>query len=438
MINFGTKFQVNYGIRFSTPDECFRFLDQLSGEVQDRLAKLGVKGKSITLKLMVRASEAPKQTSKFMGHGVCDHQSRSSNLASGTNDVQIIRKEVRYLLNQLNVAHDDLRGIGIQVSKLEGNTTGTHDSRHVNGTTSIVKFMTTKKSENEPVVPSTSKVALDKMLGPEDLSFSQIDPDVLSSLPDEIKKEIEQACVKRKDIKCFDDSETPSPSSSKSLLDVTLSQVDSDYLAALPKDIAEELKRDLASKSQMNTRSAATTAFDRIMMQATKSPIKQTPPKPRRGRPPKNSPSFIKNSKKVQGNPKKLFEDETEQPPNKHDVIEEIIDYVDNDEEGVEVEEKPDIPNLNGLSELNDVRSLLREWLSTPKSTDDDIETVSKYFKELVQGEQLEQLVLLLKLMHRKCKNLDNHWQERYLQIEQNVQCDMKNTFGYFLCTKFD
>jgi hypothetical protein len=36
-------------------------------QVSDRLEKLGARGKSLTLKLMVRAEDAPEQTAKFLG-----------------------------------------------------------------------------------------------------------------------------------------------------------------------------------------------------------------------------------------------------------------------------------------------------------------------------------------------------------------------------------
>jgi len=42
-------------------------MGELSDEVCTRLKNISMKGKTITLKLMVRRPDAPKQTSKFMG-----------------------------------------------------------------------------------------------------------------------------------------------------------------------------------------------------------------------------------------------------------------------------------------------------------------------------------------------------------------------------------
>ena len=44
-----------------------KFMNELSEEVERRLQKLDVKGKTITLKLMVRSQDAPLETMKFMG-----------------------------------------------------------------------------------------------------------------------------------------------------------------------------------------------------------------------------------------------------------------------------------------------------------------------------------------------------------------------------------
>ena len=58
-------------------NEAVRFLEELSEEVCNRLKSINMKGKSVTLKLMVRREDAPKETSKFLGkkQNVWDSQS---------------------------------------------------------------------------------------------------------------------------------------------------------------------------------------------------------------------------------------------------------------------------------------------------------------------------------------------------------------------------
>ena len=95
--------EVNYGIRFNNMEECRKFVIQLSEEVCKRLEDISpnLLARALTVKLMVRAEcEKGKETAKFMGHGICDSHSKSSNFASPTNDSRVITKEVLSVLNR--------------------------------------------------------------------------------------------------------------------------------------------------------------------------------------------------------------------------------------------------------------------------------------------------------------------------------------------------
>ncbi|XP_026493940.2 DNA repair protein Rev1 [Vanessa tameamea] len=128
--------EVNYGIRFENNEQCEDFLKHLSIEVQSRMQQFKVMGKCITLKLMIRAENAPVETAKFMGHGFCDVINKSTTLLTATNDVHLITKEVISICRKQNIDPKELRGIGIQVTKLEST------NKHVKGT--INKFFTNK------------------------------------------------------------------------------------------------------------------------------------------------------------------------------------------------------------------------------------------------------------------------------------------------------
>ncbi|XP_001352803.3 DNA repair protein REV1 isoform X1 [Drosophila pseudoobscura] len=110
--------EVNYGIRFTNNSECETFLRQLSAEVTTRLTDIKRKAKSIGLKVMVRAAEAPIEASKFMGHGVCDTINKSFILAHATDDVNVITSHVLRLMKESGLPPHELRGIGIHLSKL--------------------------------------------------------------------------------------------------------------------------------------------------------------------------------------------------------------------------------------------------------------------------------------------------------------------------------
>lgn len=84
--------EVNYGIRFESNEDALDFLKKLSAEVSSRLKKANARGRCITLKLLIRAKEAPKETAKFMGHGLCDYMTKSKNLIAPIDDVEIVTK----------------------------------------------------------------------------------------------------------------------------------------------------------------------------------------------------------------------------------------------------------------------------------------------------------------------------------------------------------
>lgn len=60
-----------------------------------------MRGRLLTLKLKIRAKDAPVETAKFMGHGVCDSLSRSTAMTAATRDADVIHREVMTLLRQL-------------------------------------------------------------------------------------------------------------------------------------------------------------------------------------------------------------------------------------------------------------------------------------------------------------------------------------------------
>lgn len=144
--------EVNYGIRFENNNQCLEFLKQLSAEVHSRMQQFKVLGKCITLKLMVRNEEAPVETAKFLGHGFCNVINKSTSLNNATNDLEVITKEVISICKKQNIDPKEMRGIGIQITKLES-----VNSKPVKG--AINKFLSsnkTVKKESRPVIDKTN------------------------------------------------------------------------------------------------------------------------------------------------------------------------------------------------------------------------------------------------------------------------------------------
>lgn len=111
--------EVNYGIRFNEDHETSTFLKQVAEELSKRLKEINKKGKLLTLKIMVRSKDASVDTLKFMGHGIVDKLSKSVALLASTDDAIMIHNNVLKLLSAFNVPPFELRGIGVQMSKLD-------------------------------------------------------------------------------------------------------------------------------------------------------------------------------------------------------------------------------------------------------------------------------------------------------------------------------
>ncbi|XP_066599158.1 DNA repair protein Rev1 isoform X2 [Prorops nasuta] len=124
--------EVNYGIRFENNGDAVDFLKKLSIEVCSRLKKVQAKGRTIVLKLMIRAKDAPVDPAKFMGHGLCDYLTKSKNLITAVDDPNIITREIITLWNQVQQIPQDVRGIGVQINKLETTKIKNHLTNFIN------------------------------------------------------------------------------------------------------------------------------------------------------------------------------------------------------------------------------------------------------------------------------------------------------------------
>ena len=311
--------EVNYGIRFSTIPEAEKFIFQLSEEVIKRLLDISstphLKAKQLTLKVMIRSENAPIEPQKFLGHGMCESFSKSVNLSSATSDANVIKRESMVLLKMLlksNVREvNDLRGIGIQLTKFEKGSKQTENilnfiNRNVGNNCALpTKYSVACGETSSSTIktkPNNNSATLN------DLSISQIDQDMLDSLPKDIKDEIMQSMSIRqkeddlelKDVKKFKSNE--SAVKSMSLANISFSQFDPNVLSELPIELQDELRAQFSSKTKN-----VPSAFDKIMATTSNRHCLnlQTSPvnlRGKRGRPPKNSPKIGKHSNKAINN----------------------------------------------------------------------------------------------------------------------------------------
>lgn len=186
--------------------------------------------------VMVRAPDAPVETSKFMGHGVCDNQTKSVSLSEFTCDLEVITRTVLTTMRSLNIPPHELRGIGIQITKLNEEVASTKDSVLMNMFSKVAAKQKDKpiklkevtevsKSEESSIkgmfskMAETSKIKTDEEKKPKQkkknpptgnimgmlqnmptrkrtsdyLVPDDIDESVLAELPEDIRREILQA-----------------------------------------------------------------------------------------------------------------------------------------------------------------------------------------------------------------------------------------------------
>ncbi|KAG1868894.1 hypothetical protein C8R48DRAFT_747200 [Suillus tomentosus] len=205
---------INYGIRFENDSQAKAFIYQMAEEVSRRLNAIDMCGRSLTLKIMKRDPSAPVEGPKFMGHGICETFSKQTLLSSAngraTSDPKDIGDHAWALLDSWGFDPKELRGIGIQVQKLDtlsasditdpGQVKLPFHARSSKTTIQenteqdvlpVPRIITEPPSQDDPL-QNENEAGLSRPLPTLDLpSFSQVDKDVFNALPDDVKKELE-------------------------------------------------------------------------------------------------------------------------------------------------------------------------------------------------------------------------------------------------------
>ncbi|GBL80967.1 DNA repair protein REV1 [Araneus ventricosus] len=257
--------EVNYGIRFETEEDIYNFINQLSNEVQNRIQNLNCKGKLVTLKLMVRKRDAPVETAKFMGHGVCDNLSHSISLKSATDSSQVISKECCAIARSLKIKPQDYRGVGIQISKLEPAQKDHKTIGSIFKPTQSNKESTTEMDSSygvfapknlekvKKVIPEKSTIThfLSNKSSPSKHLDNIVENDpVKNTSPLKQSEPSSKHGQKTKTIEHFL-SNKPSTSRTKSynFADYLPEEIDQSVLEALPEDLKKEILESCKSKS---------------------------------------------------------------------------------------------------------------------------------------------------------------------------------------------
>ena len=112
--------ECNYGVRFDGPYGVDYMMMGLAKEVEKRMTNVRVLGRHITVKVKERQPGAGPP-GKFNGCGKCNDHSKSSNLPGNyaTRDADLVTREAMMLLTEIGVEKNEIRGIGIVISKLD-------------------------------------------------------------------------------------------------------------------------------------------------------------------------------------------------------------------------------------------------------------------------------------------------------------------------------
>nr|XP_060625754.1 DNA repair protein REV1 [Anolis sagrei ordinatus]XP_060625755.1 DNA repair protein REV1 [Anolis sagrei ordinatus]XP_060625757.1 DNA repair protein REV1 [Anolis sagrei ordinatus]XP_060625758.1 DNA repair protein REV1 [Anolis sagrei ordinatus] len=524
--------EINYGIRFTQPKEAEAFLLSLSEEIQCRLEAAGMKGKRLTLKVMVRKAGAPVETAKFGGHGICDNIARTVTLSHATDSAKMIGKEILNMFHTMKLNISDMRGVGIQVHQLVPINKATvaissHSSLQSGflpqGSNSIIDLLQVPKaiknseedrkevfvaavdveisstSKSYPVLPSltsnvnhvTSKsepaVNLNGLHPPINIksrlnlsievpSPSQLDQSVLEALPHDIREQIEQVyslqqagtsnSSKKEPVNGYNTS-FPSHPVGALLLQIpdlkesgndaeinvialpAFSQVDPEVFTALPSELQEELRQayDQRQKHTVTICQQTNSTVSKNPLQNLKPVIKNK--KKRRENnhvsPMKKHHSPLKNrfvgspTKSSTGSPQKLMDDflKQEGAATERSQIEPAQITANTASTSISqpllsAATRPQAPNLAGAVEFNDVKALLKEWITTISDPmEEDILQVVKYCTDLIEEKDLEKLDLVIKYMKRLMQqSVESVWNMAFDFILDNVQVVLQQTYG--------
>ncbi|KAF7721374.1 deoxycytidyl transferase [Apophysomyces ossiformis] len=172
---------VTWGVRFRNNEQAEKFLEELSKEATSRLQSIKRKGKSITLRILRRKPEAG-EADKYLGCGICDTFSKSTLIDTYTDDPAIIRKHAIQMLRSFNFVPTDIRGVGIQIHKLN-NPQKTADQRTLDFNAPRVKPAWKKPEED----------AKEDALSPGKKQVMDVDESVFNELPKEVRDELSGA-----------------------------------------------------------------------------------------------------------------------------------------------------------------------------------------------------------------------------------------------------
>ncbi|CAE6504506.1 unnamed protein product [Rhizoctonia solani] len=179
---------VNYGIRFESDEHAEKFVYGLAKEVSERLRSIDKAGRYLTLKIMKRHPDAPKEAPKFMGHGKCENFNKTCSISGprglATSDPEIIGREAWKLLRSMRFDPTELRGVGIQIQKLDDIENSTRAGLVTHG--QLAKRFQQALSKTDPGTKQKDPVKATRESPRQGPDISAIDVDILDVGPSNV------------------------------------------------------------------------------------------------------------------------------------------------------------------------------------------------------------------------------------------------------------
>jgi len=234
---------VSWGVRLADEAEVRAFVRKVCDEVAQRAARMCVVGTQVAVQLLERAPDAG-EASKFLGHGACVTHHRSLRRRVATPAA--LFDAVWFLVQRLGVPPADVRGLGVSLSRFaqaQGVLSWAHAADEAGSASEaghageLHARCAADEAATEPgsSPPSISQASWD--LPP----ASQIDADVVASLPADIRARIEAAAAKR------DGSPTPAGTPFRAEVP-SASQLDLEVVAGLPPDLRAQVEAAVAAQ----------------------------------------------------------------------------------------------------------------------------------------------------------------------------------------------
>lgn len=192
----------------------------------------------------MRARDAPIETSKFMGHGICDYVNKTVSLPNFTSDIDVLTKSILSIYKSSGIPPSELRGIGIQITKLN---TSQNDCVKSNSLVTLFNNIKQKNLESSVIKSDIKTKEMEEIIANQII----IKPKQIKS-PDKMQKILNKKATGR-----FSKTSCNAISENKTAIHNIFQNIAKNYeeperyddidpevLASLPYDIREEVLRD--------------------------------------------------------------------------------------------------------------------------------------------------------------------------------------------------